>query len=62
MSFESLSATINANDGVLGVIYVDVAPDAVVPGDQYTISLDLGLSFFDDPKMTPCCSRPAPAR
>lgn len=52
VNFESLSATINARDGVFGVIYVTLAPDAV-PGAQYTISLDLGLSFLDDPEDDP---------
>lgn len=52
VNFESLSATINARDGVFGVLYVTLAPD-VVPGDQYAISLDLGLSFLDDPEDDP---------
>ena len=39
-------------DGVFGVIYVTLAPDAV-PGDQYTMALDLGLSFLDDPEDDP---------
>ncbi len=52
VNFESLSATINARDGVFGVIYVTLAPD-VDPGDQYTIALDLGLSFLDDPEDDP---------
>lgn len=52
LDFDSLSATINARDGVFGVIYVTLAPD-VVPGDQYTISLDLGVSFLDDPEDDP---------
>lgn len=51
-NFESLSATINAMDGVVAVIYVTLAPDAV-PGDQYTVALDLGLSFLDDPEDDP---------
>ncbi len=52
VNFESLSATINAKDGVFGAIYVTLAPD-VVPGDQYTIALDLGVSFLDDPEDDP---------
>jgi hypothetical protein len=52
VNFESLSATINARDGVFGVMYVTLAPD-VVPGDQYTIALDLGVSFLDDPEDDP---------
>ena len=54
VNFESLSATINARDGVFGVMYVTLAPD-VVPGDQYTIALDLsvGASFLDDPEDDP---------
>ena len=52
VNFESDSATINAMDGVFGVIYVMLAADAV-PGDQYTIALDLGLSFLDDPEDDP---------
>ena len=52
VNFESLSATINAMDGVFGAIYVTLAPD-VVPGDQYTIALDLGLTFLDDPEDDP---------
>ena len=52
VNFESLSATINARDGVFGVLYVTLAPD-VVPGDEYTISLDLGGSFLDDPEDDP---------
>ena len=52
VNFESLSATINARDGVFGAIYVTLAPD-VVPGDQYTIALDLGPSFLDDPENEP---------
>ncbi|MDQ1348545.1 MAG: hypothetical protein QG573_1920 [Acidobacteriota bacterium] len=52
VNFESLSATINAMDGVFGAIYVTLAPD-VVPGDQYTIALDLGVSFLDDPEDDP---------
>lgn len=52
VNFESLSATINARDGVFGVLYVTLAPD-VVPGDEYTISLDLGSSFLDDPEDDP---------
>ncbi|MEO7793589.1 MAG: hypothetical protein ABIV06_02360, partial [Thermoanaerobaculia bacterium] len=34
------------------VMYVTLSPD-VVPGDEYTISLDLGLSFLDDPENDP---------
>ena len=52
VDFESLSATVNAQDGVFGVIYVRLAPD-VVPGAQYTIALDLGLTFLDDPEDDP---------
>lgn len=52
VNFASLSATINAMDGVFGAIYVTLAPN-VVPGDQYTIALDLGLSFLDDPEDDP---------
>ncbi len=52
VNFESLSATINAMDGVFGVIYVWLAADAV-PGDQYTVALDLGISFLDDPEDDP---------
>ena len=47
--FESLSATINAQDGVLGVLYVTLA-QTVTPGDQYTIALDPGLTFLNDPE------------
>ncbi|MEO7972775.1 MAG: hypothetical protein ABIU84_04250, partial [Thermoanaerobaculia bacterium] len=52
LNFEALSATINAMDGVFAVMYVTLSPD-VVPGDEYTISLDLGLSFLDDPENDP---------
>ena len=52
INFESLTSSINALDGVLGVIYVTLAPDAV-PGDQYTIALDLGVSYLDDPEDDP---------
>ncbi len=52
INFASLSATINAMDGVFGVAYVTLAPD-VVPGDQYTVALDLGLTFLDDPEDDP---------
>ncbi len=47
--FESLSATINAQDGVLGLLYVTLA-DTVTPGAQYTIALDPGLTFLNDPE------------
>ncbi len=47
--FESLSATINAQDGVLGVLYVTLDP-TLVPGTQYTIALDPGLTFLNDPE------------
>jgi len=47
--FESLSATINAQDGVLGVLYVTLA-ETVTPGSEYTIDLDPGLTFLNDPE------------
>lgn len=47
--FESFSATINARDGVFGVVYVTLAP-AVVPGDQYAIDIDTVLSYLHDPE------------
>lgn len=52
VDFESLSATVNAQDGVFGVIYVTLSPD-VLPGAQYTIALDLGLTFLEDPEDDP---------
>lgn len=52
LDFESLSATINAQDGVFGVIFVTLAPE-VVPGEEYTIALDLGLTSLDDPEDDP---------
>lgn len=52
VDFESLSATINAQDGAFAAIYVTLASD-VVPGDEYTLALDLGLSYLDDPEDDP---------
>ncbi|MEO8274949.1 MAG: hypothetical protein ABI639_01945 [Thermoanaerobaculia bacterium] len=50
--FESLSASINALDGVLGVLFVTLSPD-VVPGDDYTIDFAPDMTSLDDASENP---------
>lgn len=50
--FESASASINASDGVLGVLFFSLDP-ALAAGEVFTLDIDLGPSFLTDPDGLP---------
>jgi len=52
VQFESASASINASDGVLGVLFFTLDP-AAAPGAVFTLDIDLGPSFLTDPDGLP---------
>lgn len=59
--FESASASINSQDGVFGVLFVTLAA-GVVPGTEYEIAVDAGLSFLTDPADNVIAIEPRPGR
>lgn len=59
--FESASATINRDDGVVAVVFVTLSA-AVSPGDEYPIAGDTLASFLEDPDDDPILMSYEPGR
>jgi hypothetical protein len=59
--FESASATINRDDGVVAVVFVTFS-GAVSPGDEYPIAGDTVASFLEDPDDDPILMTYEPGR
>jgi hypothetical protein len=59
--FESLSATINAEDGAFGVIFVTLAA-GLTPGTDYDLAVDAGVSFLTNPSDNAIAIQPRPGR